>query len=204
MSCGNKLLRRKTMTFSTFSTRLFRLTLFVAALAMLPTLAQGQFSSGIFLDCVTVNSSTNQATAFFGYRNPGASAQARPAGSSTNFFLPGTPDRGQPSLFLPGTHHYVFSVTFPSAGFLVWVVGADAVRADINSPRCLSQTFTYQGRLTEGSTAASGTYEMQFKLFDAATGNNQIGTAVENNNVAVAGGVFTLPINVLSATAFSG
>lgn len=27
--------------------------------------------------------------------------------------------------------------------------------------------FTYQGRLTDGVMAANGTYEMQFRLFDA-------------------------------------
>ncbi|HEV7378065.1 MAG TPA: hypothetical protein VGN95_25515 [Pyrinomonadaceae bacterium] len=34
-------------------------------------------------------------------------------------------------------------------------------------------TFTYQGRLTDGSTPATGTYELEFKLFDAASGGTQ-------------------------------
>jgi len=32
-----------------------------------------------------------------------------------------------------------------------------------------SAAFTYQGRLTDAGKPADGLYEMQFKLFDAAT-----------------------------------
>lgn len=32
-----------------------------------------------------------------------------------------------------------------------------------------SAAFTYQGRLTDGGTAANGIYDMQFKLYDTAT-----------------------------------
>jgi hypothetical protein len=39
-------------------------------------------------------------------------------------------------------------------------------------------TFTYQGKLTDGATAANGTYQFQFKLFDAASGGNQIGQTI--------------------------
>jgi len=49
--------------------------------------------------------------------------------------------------------------------------------------------FTYQGRLTENSVAASGSYSMQFRLFDALTNGNQIGTT-QNALVTVTNGVF--------------
>ena len=35
--------------------------------------------------------------------------------------------------------------------------------------------FSYQGRLTDGASAASGTYGMQFALFDAVSAGSQIG-----------------------------
>jgi hypothetical protein len=36
-----------------------------------------------------------------------------------------------------------------------------------------NSTFTYQGRLTDGGAPANGTYELEFKLFDAASGGTQ-------------------------------
>ena len=45
----------------------------------------------------------------------------------------------------------------------------------INAQTTLAQTtqFTYQGKLSESGVPANGTYEMQFKLFDALTGGTQ-------------------------------
>jgi hypothetical protein len=58
--------------------------------------------------------------------------------------------------------------------------------------QALAQTtaFTFQGRLTSGGAAASGTFSMQFKLFDAAGGGTQQGATL-SQNVAVDGGLFT-------------
>ena len=53
-------------------------------------------------------------------------------------------------------------------------------------------TFTYQGRLTDTSTAANGTYDLGFALFDAATGGNQIGAAQTRPAVNVSNGIFTV------------
>lgn len=63
--------------------------------------------------------------------------------------------------------------------------------------------FTYQGRLTDGSMAASGTYEMQFKLYDALTAGTQIGSTVTNTNVTVTNGTFTVTLD-FGAAAFPG
>ena len=64
-------------------------------------------------------------------------------------------------------------------------------------------TFTYQGKLSDGATAASGTYDLGFALFDAATGGTQIGTATTRSNVSVANGIFTVQLD-FGAAAFSG
>jgi Chaperone of endosialidase len=64
-----------------------------------------------------------------------------------------------------------------------------------------TSAFTYQGRFTDGGTAANGTYEMQFKLFDGVS--NQIGSTVTNAAVVVSEGVFTVQLDYGSA-AFSG
>ena len=47
--------------------------------------------------------------------------------------------------------------------------------------------FTYQGRLTNNSNAANGSYDFQFALFDALTGGNQVGT-IAKTGVTVIGG----------------
>src|ERR1051326_5246795 len=68
-----------------------------------------------------------------------------------------------------------------------------------------TSTFTYQGRFTDGGTAASGTYDMQFKLFDSPTvgAGNQIGSTIANPAVLVSSGVFTVKLDY-GAGAFTG
>jgi hypothetical protein len=60
--------------------------------------------------------------------------------------------------------------------------------------------FTYQGRLTDGGSAANGTYEMQFKLTDLA--GVQIGSPITHSAVTVTDGVFTVLLNY--GPAFTG
>ena len=64
-----------------------------------------------------------------------------------------------------------------------------------------TSTFTYQGRFTDGGTAANGTYDMQFKLFDSA--NVQVGSTITNSSIQVSGGIFTVQLDY-GASAFSG
>ncbi len=61
--------------------------------------------------------------------------------------------------------------------------------------------FTYQGRFTDGGTAANGTYDMQFKLFDGA--GNQIASTITNGAVPVSSGVFAVQLD-FGAAAFPG
>ena len=60
----------------------------------------------------------------------------------------------------------------------------------------IGNAFTYQGRLDSGSTAASGLYDFQFKLYDAVTGGTQIGSSFCADNVTVAAdGTFTVQLD---------
>jgi hypothetical protein len=52
-------------------------------------------------------------------------------------------------------------------------------------------TITYQGFLDDAGNPASGTYDLQFALFDAATSGTQIGTTWVVEDVAINNGVFT-------------
>ena len=71
-------------------------------------------------------------------------------------------------------------------------------------PAVAQQTtaFTYQGQLRDGGANANGTYTMVFKLFDAVSGGNQIGSGITNNPI-LANGLFTVPLD-FGAVAFNG
>ncbi len=62
-------------------------------------------------------------------------------------------------------------------------------------------SFTYQGKLTDSSVAANGTYQMQFGLYDGT--NLQIGSTITNASVQVVNGIFTVTLD-FGAGAFPG
>lgn len=69
----------------------------------------------------------------------------------------------------------------------------------------LAQTtaFNYQGKLTEGGSPANGSYQMQFKLFDALSGGSQIGATISDVNLTVTNGIFSTKLD-FGANALSG
>jgi hypothetical protein len=81
-------------------------------------------------------------------------------------------------------------------GFLLIFTCAGVVRAQTTA-------FTYQGRLTDGGTAATGSYDLQFALWDSNGGGAQIGATQTMNAVAVSGGIFTVTLD-FGVTAFPG
>jgi hypothetical protein len=62
--------------------------------------------------------------------------------------------------------------------------------------------FTYQGQLRDGGTNANGAYTMIFKLYDAVTSGNQIGTGI-TNNPTLGNGLFSVNLD-FGAGAFNG
>lgn len=63
--------------------------------------------------------------------------------------------------------------------------------------------FTYQGVLSDGLAPATGVYDLQFTLWSAASGGSQVGGTVAVNDLAVANGLITTPLD-FGATAFEG
>lgn len=55
----------------------------------------------------------------------------------------------------------------------------------------IGTAFTYQGRLKKDGKPANGTYDLQFKLFDAASDGKQVESTVTKNDVVVSDGLFT-------------
>ena len=66
-----------------------------------------------------------------------------------------------------------------------------------------SSSFNYQGKLNDSGSAATGTYQFQFKLYDALDGGSQIGNGITDVSVNVSGGVFTTVLD-FGAAAFDG
>ncbi|USN99815.1 MAG: tail fiber domain-containing protein [Phycisphaeraceae bacterium] len=64
-------------------------------------------------------------------------------------------------------------------------------------------SITYQGELRRGGSAASGSFDMDFALWDAFEGGSQVGSAVEVLGVSVDAGVFTVELD-FGAAAFDG
>ena len=67
----------------------------------------------------------------------------------------------------------------------------------------LGNSFTYQGRLTDAGSPATGTYDLRFILYDAESGGTQVGTMVNREDVNVANGLFTVDLD-FGTTAFTG
>jgi hypothetical protein len=63
--------------------------------------------------------------------------------------------------------------------------------------------FTYQGKLTDGGSPAAGSYQMEFKLFNAASGGTQLGATIADVPVTATAGVFTTQLD-FGASPFAG
>ncbi len=65
--------------------------------------------------------------------------------------------------------------------------------------------FTYQGKLTDAGNPANGSYDLQFRLFDALVGGNQVPSTATliREDVAVSNGIFTVTLD-FGAAAFPG
>ncbi|MBC8095981.1 MAG: tail fiber domain-containing protein [Akkermansiaceae bacterium] len=55
--------------------------------------------------------------------------------------------------------------------------------------------FTYQGRLNDGAAAATGKYDLRFKLYADAVGNTQVGGSFVTNAIPVTNGLFITMID---------
>src|SRR6266576_6220558 len=66
-----------------------------------------------------------------------------------------------------------------------------------------TSSFIYQGRLTDGGTAANGNYDLQFALFDSLSGGSQVGSTQTVNTVPVSNGIFSVNLD-FGAGSFSG
>jgi trimeric autotransporter adhesin len=66
-----------------------------------------------------------------------------------------------------------------------------------------SSAFNYQGRLNETGAAANGSYQFQFRLYDAAANGSQVGSTLSDVPVNVSNGTFSVSLD-FGVMAFSG
>lgn len=59
----------------------------------------------------------------------------------------------------------------------------------------LGTSFTYQGSLRNAGAPAQGVHDLRFRLYDAASGGNQVGATLCADNVGVADGLFTTTLD---------
>src|SRR5438105_4498690 len=97
-----------------------------------------------------------------------------------------------------------FSITHQVRHFLVIAVLLLMTSALVSAQ---TTTFTYQGRLQDTGTPANGTYDLEFTLWDAASGGTSqpqpSPVIVTRSAVSVANGIFTVQLD-FGANAFPG
>ena len=64
--------------------------------------------------------------------------------------------------------------------------------------------FSYQGRLNDAGSPATGSFDLKFELYDADAAGNLVGVAVERAAVNVAGGLFTTDLDFGGPEVFNG
>jgi hypothetical protein len=68
----------------------------------------------------------------------------------------------------------------------------------------VASTINYQGHLTDsGGNPLDGTYDMEFRFYDSATGGSQVGSTITKNDVTVTNGLFSVKLDV-SQSGFYG
>ncbi len=96
-----------------------------------------------------------------------------------------------------------FSLIILGAILLVGLTQASAQQPpSARSSAPLGASFTYQGRLLDGSAPANGPYTLTFRLFDAASGGAQV-SATLTRSVTVTNGLFTTGLD-FGLAAFDG
>src|SRR5438093_8625696 len=68
------------------------------------------------------------------------------------------------------------------------------------SSQAQGTSFTYQGRLVENGASANGVYDLRFNLFGASAGGSALTAAVDQGDVALTNGLFTVTLDFGAAT----
>ena len=67
--------------------------------------------------------------------------------------------------------------------------------SQLSTAHAQGTAFTYQGRLNDGATPASGKYDLRFIVYDNSAGGSQQGPLLTNSATAVSNGLFTVTLD---------
>ncbi len=83
------------------------------------------------------------------------------------------------------------------------LLALSAINLQLSTAIAQGTAFTYQGRLNNGGSPASGSYDVSFALFATNAGGIAVAGPVTNNAVPVTNGLFTVPVDFCTG-AFTG
>lgn len=78
---------------------------------------------------------------------------------------------------------------------MVVALGLMVCSAKVSEAAPMGTAFTYQGHLYDSNYPANGQYDLQFKLYDANTDGNQVGSDVNVPDVDVIDARFTVELD---------
>ncbi len=73
--------------------------------------------------------------------------------------------------------------------------GGAQPQGEVGIQAILGTAFTYQGRLLVGGNPVSGTYDFEFRLYNAEIGGTQVGSTVTKDDISVNDGLFTVQLD---------
>jgi hypothetical protein len=71
------------------------------------------------------------------------------------------------------------------------MLALSALNSQLSTAHAQGTAFTYQGQLDNGTNPVTGTYDVTFKLYNAASGGSQVGSTI-TNVVGITNGIFTV------------
>ena len=90
---------------------------------------------------------------------------------------------------------FVASIIAISLGTAITQAEGPRQQGSIVPKAPVGTSFTYQGQLKQSGTAANGSYDFQFSLWDAASAGTQIGSTQTLSGVTVTDGLFTVQLD---------
>lgn len=111
-------------------------------------------------------------------------------------------------MFRKSTRSHTFSLAMILLASIFFLslsghMGAQEPVVNASLDAALGTAFTYQGRLNDNGTPASGVYDFQFSIFDAVSGGSQIGANLEKGDISVKDGYFAVSID-FGSNVFTG
>jgi hypothetical protein len=69
------------------------------------------------------------------------------------------------------------------------------INCSLSTLRAQGTAFTYQGKLYDGATRATGSYDLTFAVFSDSNGVNQVSTTLTNTATGITNGLFTVTLD---------